>query len=155
MLGGIRHGTHTPQGWASGDFNRSDLCSIYDNSKMTSSKDSLFKVRPLLNTVKITFSKYLNIGSEVSLDVASRSKYGGFSIFLNPTKPGGKYHFRFYMLCCATKYACFGLRMHTKDVSVWCRPYHERAQGTILHKIHTYTLPPDYKEEIVRRQITL
>ena len=49
--------------------------------------------------------------------VASRSKYGGFSIFFNPMKPGGKFHFRFYMLCCATTYACLSLQMHTQNVS--------------------------------------
>ena len=93
---------------------------LNDNTKMSTSADSLFKVRPLLNTVKVTFAKYLNVGSEVALDeasVASRSKYGGFSIFYNPMKPGGKYHFRFYMLCCATTYACFRLRMHSRDLS--------------------------------------
>lgn len=38
-------------------------------------------------------------------------------IFYNPRKPGGKFHFRFYMLCCATSYACIRLRMHTRNNS--------------------------------------
>ena len=36
---------------------------------------------------------------------------------LEPVFPGGKFHFHFYMLCCATTYACFRLRMHTRDIS--------------------------------------
>jgi hypothetical protein len=74
-----------------------------DNTKMAGSNDSLFKVRPFLNCCKLTFPSYLDIGNELALDeasVSSRSKFGGFSIFFNPTKPGGKFHFRFYLLCC-------------------------------------------------------
>ena len=76
------------------------------------------KVRPLLNCVKNTFPQYLALGDEVSLDEASvscRSRYGGDVIFYNPRKPGGKFHFRFYMLCCSTSYACVRLRMHTRN----------------------------------------
>ena len=56
----------------------------------------------------------------MSLDEASvscRSRYGGDVIFYNPSKPGGKFHFRFYMLCCSTTYACIRLRMHTRNRS--------------------------------------
>ena len=82
---------------------------VNNNANMTGSNDSLFKVRPFLNAVKLTFPSFLELGNELALDkasVLSRSKYGGFSIFYNPTKPGGKYHFRFCMLCCSTSYAC-------------------------------------------------
>ena len=82
--------------------------------------DALFKVRPLLNCLKITFPSYLSFGDNFALDeasVASRSKYGSDVIFYNPTKPGGKYHFRFYLLCCSSSYACIRLRMHTKNDS--------------------------------------
>jgi hypothetical protein len=65
---------------------------------MAGSNDSLFKVRPVLNCCKLTFPSYLNLGNELALgeaSVSSHSKFGGFSIFFNPTKPGGKFHFRF------------------------------------------------------------
>lgn len=93
---------------------------VNDNSKMATSHDSLFKVRPVLNCLKLTFPAYLELGDEVALDeasISSRSKYGGFSIFYNPAKPGGKFHFRFYLLCCSTSYACTRIRMHTRDLS--------------------------------------
>ena len=70
--------------------------------------------------MKITFPKYLELGDEVALDEASvscRSRYGADVIFYNPRKPGGKFHFRFYMLCCSTSYACIRLRMHTRNKS--------------------------------------
>jgi hypothetical protein len=38
-------------------------------------------------------------------------------IFFNPTKPGGKFHFRFYMMCSSSSYACVRLWMHTKNKS--------------------------------------
>jgi hypothetical protein len=92
---------------------------VNDNTKMATSNNSLFKVCPVLNCLKLTFPAYLEPGNELALDeasISSRSKYGGFSIFYNPTKPGGKFHFRFYLLCCSTSYACVRIRMHTRDL---------------------------------------
>ena len=86
---------------------------------MDGSKDALFKVRTLLNTLKITFPCYIKLGDETALDeasVASRSKYGSYVIFFNPTKPGGKFHFRFYLMCCSTSYACVRFQMHTRNM---------------------------------------
>ena len=47
--------------------------------------------------------------------VSCRSRYGSDVIFYNPRKPGGKFHFRFYMMCCSSSYACVRLRMHTRN----------------------------------------
>jgi hypothetical protein len=94
---------------------------IYFNERTdVVSNDALYKVRPLLNCLKITFPSYLEVGDETALDeasVASRSRYGGDVIFFNPSKPGGKFHFRFYLLCCASTYACIRIRMHTRNTS--------------------------------------
>ena len=52
------------------------------------SKDSLFKIRPILNVLKKTLGSYLNVGSEVTLDessIACRSAYGRSLIFYNNT----------------------------------------------------------------------
>ena len=84
------------------------------------STDTLYKVRPLLNTLKATIGSYLIPGSDLALDeasVAARSKYGRHLIFYNNTTPGGKYHFRFYVVCDSQTYACLRLRVHTKDLS--------------------------------------
>ena len=73
-----------------------------NNDDMDGSNDTLFKVRPLLNALKITFPCYLELGNETALDkgsVVSLSRYGGNLIFLNPSKPGGKFHFSFYLVC--------------------------------------------------------
>ena len=64
--------------------------------KQTPPKDSLFKVRPLVNVLKKTLGMYLESGSELALDessIAARTKYGRLLIFYNNTKPSGKYHF--------------------------------------------------------------
>jgi hypothetical protein len=74
----------------------------------------------LLNTVKLTFPAYLIVGNELALDeasVSSRSRYGSELIFYNPSKPGGKFHFRFYMLCDADTFACLRVRLHTRNKS--------------------------------------
>jgi hypothetical protein len=66
--------------------------------------DSLHKIRPLLNILKITLAKYANFGSELSLDeatMANKSSYARFLICFNPMKPTRKFHFKIYMVCCA------------------------------------------------------
>jgi hypothetical protein len=91
-----------------------------DDENMADSNDALFKVRPFLNCLKLTFGSYLNIGNELALDeasIASRSSYGRDLIFFNPTKPGGKYHFRLYFLCDADSYSCIRFRFHTRNTS--------------------------------------
>jgi hypothetical protein len=108
-----------------------------DNTKMAGSNDSLFKVRPVLNCLKLTFPSYLDVGDELALDeasVSSRSKFGGFSIFFNPTKPGGKFHFRFYLLCCSSSYACVRIRMHTRDMCDTADGYQAPTA-----RVHPYT----------------
>eukprot|EP00978_Attheya_sp_CCMP212_P001189 scaffold2466_cov40-Attheya_sp.AAC.2 len=58
----------------------------------TSKKDSLVRIRPLLNVLKRTLGSCLDIGDELSVDeasVASKSKYGRVFIMYNPMKPGG------------------------------------------------------------------
>ena len=60
------------------------------------------------------------IGDDLALDESSfayRSKYGQNLIFFNNTKPGGKFHFRFYLLCCCDTYAITRLRVHTRNLS--------------------------------------
>lgn len=59
------------------------------------------------------------LGRNVSLDessVACRSKYGRDLICFNPTKPGGKYHFRLYVLTAADNWFMFNFRIHCKDL---------------------------------------
>ena len=93
---------------------------VSDNIHPQSKEDSLWKVRPLFNTLKMSASKYVNVGKNLALDetrIASRSKYGRFFIVYNNTKPTGKYHFRFYMLCCSTTHILLSFKMHTYDNS--------------------------------------
>ena len=87
---------------------------------MDVSNDTLFKVRPLLNALKITFPCCLELGDETKLDEASvdsRSRYGGDVISYNPTKYGGKFNFRFNLIFCSTSYACVRIWMHTRNMS--------------------------------------
>jgi hypothetical protein len=58
--------------------------------------DSLHKIHPLLNILKITLGKHATFGSELSLDeaaMANKSSYARFLICFNPMKPTGKFHF--------------------------------------------------------------
>jgi len=79
--------------------------------------DSLYKVRPLLNIVSKTISRYAMHGSEVSFDKATRnySHYGRHILSFNPMKPTGKFHFKIYMLCCAITNLTLGFCIHAKD----------------------------------------
>ncbi|POM63514.1 Transposase [Phytophthora palmivora] len=77
--------------------------------------DPAARIRPLLNLLKCTGGRYIDIGRNVALDessIACRSKFGRHMIVYNPMKPTGKYHFRLYMLCCATTWVAINYRLH-------------------------------------------
>jgi len=77
--------------------------------------DPAARIRPLLNLLKTTASRYVDVGRNVSMDeasVACRSKYGRHMIVYNPTQLVGKYHFRIYTCCCATTWIAINYRLH-------------------------------------------
>jgi len=87
------------------------------STRSEKSKDPLHTVRPIYATIQETLGRYLDLGSEFSLDEASaacRSSFGRHLIVYNPTKNCGKFHFRFYLLCCSTSYVCIKMRIHVK-----------------------------------------
>ncbi|KAE8894652.1 hypothetical protein PF005_g23727 [Phytophthora fragariae] len=90
--------------------------------------DQAARIRPLLNLLKVTGSKYVEVGRDIALDeasVACRSKFGKPLIVYNPMKPTGKYHFRIYMLCCATTWISLNFRLHcVRDIA-------ERLDGVV------------------------
>jgi len=78
--------------------------------------DPLHRIRPLLNIMKKTCGKYVVPGRDLSLDessVASRSKYGRHLILYNPKKPGGKYHFKYYVLTTTDAWICLDIKVHS------------------------------------------
>ena len=83
----------------------------------TSNKDSLVRIRPMLNVLKRTLGSFLDVGDELCIDeasIASKSKFGRGFICYNPMKPGGKYHYRFYFVCESDHYNLTRFTMHTK-----------------------------------------
>ncbi|GMF53647.1 unnamed protein product [Phytophthora fragariaefolia] len=77
--------------------------------------DPATRISPLLNLLKSTGGMYVEMDRNVALDessVACRSKFGRHCIVFNPMKPTGKYHFRLYMLCCATTWIAVIYRFH-------------------------------------------
>ena len=87
------------------------------NDSNERSSDPLHWVRPIYATIQETIGRYVDVGSEFSLDEASaacRSSFGRHLIVYNPSKNCGKFHFRFYLLCCSFTYACIKIRIHVK-----------------------------------------
>lgn len=81
------------------------------------SSDPLHKIRPIYATIQDRIGRFTQLGSEFSLDEASaacRSAYGRHLLVFNPIKNCGKFHFRFYLLCCSTTYVCVKLRIHVR-----------------------------------------
>ena len=106
------------------------MCDILKDGATTD--DALYKIRPLLNTLKITLGNYVTPGSDLSLDessIACRSKYGRSLIFYNNTKPCGKYHFRFYIVTDTDEFVALRLRVHTKNDSDHADGYPEWKRG--------------------------
>jgi hypothetical protein len=66
-------------------------------------------------------SFHLDVGDELALmrPVFLQLQIYGFSIFFNPTKPGGKFHFRFYLhavvIVCMCAYVCTQEMCDTAD----------------------------------------
>ncbi|EGZ07576.1 hypothetical protein PHYSODRAFT_462850, partial [Phytophthora sojae] len=107
---------------------RQHFCFRHVPKAARAAMDPVRRIRPLLNMLKITEGKYVEVGRDVSLDeasVASKTKYGRRLIMFNPMKPGGKYHFRVYTLCCATTWIAINFRVHcASDLS-------DRLQGVV------------------------
>jgi hypothetical protein len=92
--------------------------------------DALHKVRPLVNIAKVRLRAFIRVCSELALDeasVASRSSYGRALIFFDPLKNCGNFRFRFYLLCCATTYACVRMKVATKNNSDSPDPHNSMA----------------------------
>lgn len=95
---------------------RKALCFRCDVSAADLARDPAVRIRSVLNLLKITGPRYVNVGRNLAVDeasVACRSKFGRGLIVFNSTKPGGKYHFRMYMCCCSTSWISLNFRLHS------------------------------------------
>lgn len=84
-------------------------------------RDPAARIRPLLNLLKCTGGRYVDVGRNRALDeasVACRSRQGRHLIVYNPQKPGGKYHFRMYVACCATTWIALNYRLHCNNSDI-------------------------------------
>ncbi|KAG3055972.1 hypothetical protein PI125_g25640 [Phytophthora idaei] len=84
-------------------------------------RDPAARIRPLLNLLKCTAGRYVEVGRDLALDEASfgcRSRHGRHLIVLNPQKPGGKYHFRMYVVCCSTTWIALNYRLHCNNSEI-------------------------------------
>lgn len=107
-------------------FSFSQIMSLKRYEKMRSAfsfrdkRDPLSKIRPLVNVLTLNSGKYIVPGRNVTIDEASiacRSKFGRFLIVFNKSKPGGKYHFKLYVLNCATSWIMLNFRIHCDDTA--------------------------------------
>ncbi|GMF27829.1 unnamed protein product [Phytophthora fragariaefolia] len=99
-------------------------CFSFNAAPTTLEQDAVARIRPLLNLLKITGGKYIRVGRNVALDeasVACRSCQGRHVIKYNPKKPTGKYHFRFYMVCCSTTWIALNYKLHCQQSDVMHR----------------------------------
>lgn len=113
--------------------------------------DAAVRVRTLLNLLKLTGTKYVQVGREISVDeasVACRSKFGRHLIMYNPQKPSGKYHFRFYMSCCATSWIALTFRLHCAS------EMENRLQG-LTTESEARSLADDWSDTLMVRQHVL
>jgi hypothetical protein len=123
------------------------------NPHEETTRDSLHKVRPILNIIKYTIGQYMNVGSDLSLDEMSiqiRSRYAGYLTMFNKDKNCGKFHFRFFAVCCAFTWACLRLRGCTRkkdDVADYpgtkgygAVPQLEKINEIVVEMLSTYSL---------------
>ncbi|DBA00391.1 TPA: hypothetical protein N0F65_012922 [Lagenidium giganteum] len=79
------------------------------------SKESLVRIRSLVNMLTSRAGRFVDVGRNVSVDEASitcRSKYARDLIVFNAPKPTGEYHFKFCICCCSTSWIAVNFRVH-------------------------------------------
>jgi hypothetical protein len=116
-------------------------------------KDCLWRIRPILNILKVTLGAYVVLGSDVSLDeatFASRTSFGRFLIFFNPSKPAGKFHFKFYCICDPYTNIMVRLRVATRDESDEADPLAvgNTAKSTCFNSDSSASTSMDAEDEI-------
>lgn len=96
-------------------FIRKVLCFRNDVTIEDLKSDPAARIRPLMNMLKHTSPRYVEVGRDVAVDessIACRSKYGRHLIVFNSSKPTGKFHFKIYTCCCSTSWLMVGFRLH-------------------------------------------
>lgn len=79
--------------------------------------DPLARIRPLIRVFNINCGKFVIPGRNITIDessVACRSKFGRGLIVYNPTKPGGKYHFRLYVMTTGDSFIILNSIVHSR-----------------------------------------
>jgi hypothetical protein len=114
-----------------GRFEKIRQCFHFNsNPHEETTRNSLHKVRPILNIIKYTIGRYIKIGSDISLDEMSiqiRSCCVGDLTMFNKDNNCGKFHFRFFAVCCAFTWVCFRLCACTRKK--YDAAYHPGANG--------------------------
>jgi hypothetical protein len=132
-------------------FIRKNLCFRHQVSDAEIKKDPAARIRPLINMLKYTSTKYVVLGRNVAVDessIACRSKYGRHLIVFNSSKPTGKFHFKIYACCCATTWLMVGFRLHCDSVM------EDRLDG-VLGPSQTRSLSDKLQYSSAVRQIVL
>lgn len=86
-------------------------------SKALLQTDPLARIRPLIRVFNINCGKFITPGRNLTIDessVACRSKFGRGLIVYNPTKPGGKYHFRLYVMTSGSSFIILNTIVHSR-----------------------------------------
>lgn len=81
------------------------------------STDPLARVRPLIRVFNQNCARYIVPGRNLAIDessIACRSKFGRGLIMFNPTKPGGKYHFRLYVMTTGHMFIILNTIVHSR-----------------------------------------
>ncbi|POM69258.1 Transposase [Phytophthora palmivora] len=84
-------------------------------------RDPTARIRPLLNLLKCTGGRFVEVSRDLALDEASiacRSRYVRHLIVFNPQKPGGKYQFRMHLVCCSTTWIALNYRLHCNNSDI-------------------------------------
>ena len=97
-----------------------------DNPHSHSKKDTLYKVRPIINVLEKTIGRYLEVGQEVALDETTIGLYHAYAkalTYYNPSKPRGKHHCKLFVLCENDYWSAinfhFAHRSYEKKKSQW------------------------------------
>ena len=110
-----------------------------DNPHSSTSKDTLYKVRPMINVLLGTIGKHLIVGESIALDETTVGLYHVYAkalIYFDKSKPRGKHHCQLYTVCENDNWAAINFHFchKTYDVNGQVKKKQKKRDKLYVHK---------------------
>jgi len=116
-----------------------------NNDLFKVTKDSLYKVRAILNFMNASMGRFVDAGNSLALDettCALKSSFAKSMIYFDKSKPKGKFHLKFYTLCENSYGNALVVRMCHRKYNYKSKPSSEdENEGNKIEKVQVKAAP--------------